>query len=39
MLDKGETGDDMNQIYVLANFFSPKKQLYVTCLVDEENDL
>ena len=29
----------MNQIYVLANFFSPKKQVYVTCLVDEDNDL
>ena len=39
MLDTASTDNDMNQIYVLANFFSPKKQIYVTCLVDEENDL
>ena len=39
MLDKGETETDNTQLYVFAQFFKPGRQNYVTCVVDEDDDL
>jgi len=39
VLDTGKSELDENKIYVFAQFFKPGKSNYVTCLVDESNDL
>ena len=39
LLDKGLEDTVENQIYVFAQYFKPGKQNFVTCIVDEDQDL
>ena len=39
LLDKGLEDTDENQIYVFAQYFKPGRQNFVTCILDENQDM